>query len=322
MAIFNLAIKGPALHTCREGWLLPALSGEDREGKPTMTKMIAVEKIKGKMKNSLKDKISENIFSFYIYYANLLLGWQIVSFIYLYQSTVPEEISVRLEKWSVFDLYVIGIGVLITILLLVIHRIFQIIPVQFIPGSRRQMMLQNLFLVLLFFNILAIELNVHLDVLELIAFVFAVWLLLKWGAVFYNTGRAGWMHPTTHGSFSVSALLTGCSLLGIFNLVSIHSSILYDSLLVLLILDLCIVYARFKYLSNSGQETMKIARTLMGSHILFFGARIILGIFMPAIFIVYMMIIKGAEVKGVEILILVGTAIDRFLFVNSVNNSG
>ena len=57
----------------------------------------------------------------------------------------------------------------------------------------------------------------------------------------------------------------------------------------------------------------------MGSHILYFGARIILGIFMPTIFILYMVLINGGEVKGVEILILVGTAIDRFLFVNSVN---
>jgi len=127
------------------------------------------------------------------------------------------------------------------------------------------------------------------------------------------------MHPTTHGSFFVTALLIGCVLMSIFNLVSTDSSTLYYFLLGLLTVDLFIVYARFQYLTNSSQATIQIARKLMGNHLLYFGARILLGIFMPAVFILYMVLINGEEVKGVEILILVGTSIDRFLFVNSVN---
>jgi hypothetical protein len=57
----------------------------------------------------------------------------------------------------------------------------------------------------------------------------------------------------------------------------------------------------------------------MGNQILYFGTRIIIGIFMPGIFILYMILIKGGEVKGVEVLILVGTLIDRVLFINSVD---
>jgi hypothetical protein len=271
------------------------------------------------MKNSLKNKISENIFYFYIYYANLLIGWQIVSFIYLYQSTDTLEISKRLEKWFVFEPYLIGIGALITILLLILHRFVPLIHLKVIQGLPRQIMIQTFFLVDLFFNFLTIELNVHLDVFELFAFIFALWTLLKWGSIFYNAGLAGWMHPTTYGSFFVTALLLGCSFLSLFNLSGNDTSLLYYFLLVLLTFDLLIVYARFHYLSNFSQATVQIARKLMGSHILYFGARIILGIFMPAIFILYMVLINGGEIKGVEILILVGTIIDRFLFVNSVN---
>jgi len=271
------------------------------------------------MKNSFSKRISETIFSFYVYYSNLLLGWQIISFIYLYQSTTILEISNRLEKWSVFEPFMLGIGAFITILLLVLHRFVPVIHLKLIRGLARQIMIQTFFLVFLFFTFLAIKLNIHLDVFELFAFILALWVLLKWGAIFYNAGIAGWMHPTTYGSFFVTALLLGCSFLSLFNLSGSDSSVLYYSFLVLLAFDLLIAYARFHHLSNFSQATVQIARKLMGSHILYFGARIILGIFIPAIFILYMILIGGGEIRGVEILIIIGTILDRFLFVNSVN---
>jgi DMSO reductase anchor subunit len=271
------------------------------------------------MIKSIAKIVSEGVFSLYIYYSNFLLGWQIVSFIYLYQSTDVGEIINRLDRWAVFDPYLIGIGVLITSLLLILHRILPMNYLQQIPGLSKQVIIQNLFLVILLFNYLAIKLSIHLDVFELIAFIFAIWILTKWGTVFYNSNIAGWTHPTTHGTFFVAALLIGCTLLSIFNLTSIEHSLLQYFLLVLLIFELFIVYARFQYLSKSGQATMRIARRLMGSQILYFGTRIIIGIFMPAIFILYMIVINGNEVRGVEILILVGTLIDRFLFVSSVD---
>ena len=273
------------------------------------------------MINSFVNKFSNNIFSFYVYYSNLLLGWQIVSFIYLYQSTDAGEISNRLEKWSVFEPFLIGMGALITILLLILHRLFPMIHLQLIRGLPKQIMIQNLFLVILFFNFLAIELNIHLDVFELIAFIFAIWILTKWGTVFYNSNRPGWTHPTTHGSFFVAALLIGCTLLSLFNLTSIEYSLLQYFILILLFFELFIVYARFQYLSKAGQATIRIARKLMGSQILYFGTRIIIGIFMPAIFILYMILINGDDIKGVGVLILVGTLIDRVLFITLVDNA-
>ena len=141
----------------------------------------------------------------------------------------------------------------------------------------------------------------------------------KWGSVFYNSKIPGWIHPTTHGTFFVSAPLIGCSLVGIFNLIPSDTSLLQYFLLILLILELFIVYARFKYLSKSNQTTIQIARKLMGSQLLYFGSRIIIGIFMPAIFILYVIFIEESKVQGLEFLILFGTIIDRFLFINTVN---
>jgi len=269
------------------------------------------------MNNSITKVISNSLFSLYIYYSTLLIGWQLVSFIYLYQSTDAAEIIIRIEKWSVFQPYLIGIGALITIILLLAHRVSPLIQLQHINGMPKQVMIQNIYLVILFINYLTIKLTIHLDVFELITFMLALWILKRWGSVFYNSKITGWIHPTTHGSFFVAALLNGCVLVAIFSLAGIESSSLKYFLLVLLAFDLFIVYARFQYLSKSGQTTNQIARQLMGSKILYFGTRIIVGIFMPAIFILYMIMINGGEIKGVEILILVGTFIDRFLFIQS-----
>jgi len=271
------------------------------------------------MTASYVKSFSDSLFSFYVYYSSLLLGWQITSFIYLYQSTVTEEISNRLLKWIVFEPYVIGIGAFITMVILIFFKISAHNHSKKILDLQKQIKIQSFFLVILFFNYLAIIYNIHLDVFELFTFVFAIWILTKWGSVFYNTKRAGWRHPTTHGTFFVSAILIGCSLLSIFNLIPIDNSFTQSLLLFFLIFDLFIVYARFQYLSKSGEATIQIARKLMGPQILYFGSRIILGIFMPAIFILYMMLLKESDIRGVEVLILVGTFLDRSLFVTSVD---
>ena len=271
------------------------------------------------MTKSLANIVSKGVFSFYVYYSILLLGWQIVSFIYLYQSTDTEEISNRFMKWIVFDPYVIGIGVFITIIIFIFIKILSFNYSKKIPDLQKQINFQSLFLMILALNYLIIIWDIHLDVFELATFIIAIWILMKWGSVFYNTKKAGWRHPTTHGTFFMSAILIGYSLLSIFNLIPLDISLTQYFLLFLLVFDLFIVYARFQYLSKSGEQTIQIARKLMGSQIFYFGSRIILGIFMPAIFILYMIVIQGSDIRGVAILILVGTFIDRILFVTSVD---
>jgi DMSO reductase anchor subunit len=155
-----------------------------------------------------------------------------------------------------------------------------------------------------------------LEVFELITFIFAIWVLKRWGTVFYHSKVAAWKHPTTHGSFFVSGLLNGVALLSLLHLQEVKSGTLYFILVILLAFDLLIVFARFQYLAKSGEMTNRIARSLMGRQILYFGSRIIIGIFMPAIFILYNIIRGEGDLKGVEILILLGTLIDRYLFVD------
>jgi hypothetical protein len=100
----------------------------------------------------------------------------------------------------------------------------------------------------------------------------------------------------------------------------IDSDLLQIILVVLLGIDLLIVFARFQFLSKPGETTRKIARNLMGRNLLYFGARIILGIFMPAIFLIYNIIRGEGDVKGIEILVLLGILIDRYLFIDAADS--
>jgi DMSO reductase anchor subunit len=230
------------------------------------------------------------------------------------------EIVSRLNNWIVFQPYFIGIGAVITIFLLIVHRFSPILYLQHIQGIQKQILLQNIFLVILFFNYLSIILKLHLEVFELISFIFAIWVLKRWGTVFYQSKIAGWRHPTTHGAFFVHAILLGTALLNMLQPEDIDSDLLQIILVVLLGIDLLIVFARFQFLSKPGETTRKIARNLMGRNLLYFGARIILGIFMPAIFLIYNIIRGEGDVKGIEILVLLGILIDRYLFIDAADS--
>jgi hypothetical protein len=267
------------------------------------------------MSKSIIKTISNGLFSFYVYYSTLLIGWQLVSFVYLYQSTNSTDILNRQIQWLIFQPFLIGVGATLTILLLITHRISPSISLQQIQGLPKQVMIQNIFLALLFLNYLSFLLGIHLEVFELIAFLTALWVLNRWGSVFYHSNLAAWRHPTTYGSFIISGFLIGVALLSLFLLKGTNTFTVYIILVILLTFDLLIVFARFQYLSKSSESTNRIARKLIGRRILFFGMSIIIGIFMPAVFIIYNILIAGENIKGVEILILLGKLIDRYLFL-------
>ena len=250
----------------------------------------------------------------FVYYSVTLLGWEIVSFIYLYHSMDEKIIDHRFKQWMEFEPYLIITGIIITLLFFLIKsynsHAKRNSPTEMSKQATRQLVLSGLLLI----NYLLYQFHSHLDLIQLLIFFFGLWVLIHWGSVFYSSDVASWNHPTTHGTFFVSALLNGCALLSIFSLVTIENTPLKYYLLILLFLELLIVYARFQYLSRFSQETNLIARKLMGPHLLYFGMRIILGIFMPAIFIIYTLF-TGAAIQGVEALIFIGTLLDKWLFM-------
>jgi DMSO reductase anchor subunit len=263
-------------------------------------------------------KLATNILLFLIiYFSTLLLGWQSVSFIYIYHSMDEGIIFERMTQWSSLQPSFIGLGVIFTLLFLPLKQFLGKKNQELHKSIQIQMILQGLFLLLIFLNITLLNSNIHLNVLELAAFLFALWLLVRWGSIFFHSNRPGWHHPTTHGTFYIAAFIIGCALLDIFNLIKIQDSNLKYLILVLLAFELFILYSRFHYLSTNNQETNRIAKELFGSLFLFFGTRIIIGIFMPAIFILYTLLIKGKSVEGIAVLLLMGTLMERYLFVRT-----
>ncbi len=263
----------------------------------------------------IKKNISEITLTLFIYYATLLFGWQIVAFIYIYSSMDDLIIAERLEQFFRYQPCLIGMGLVLTIIIDIWSRLHDRKGATDLAGLRQISKIQYGYLLLLLSNYILFEVDLHFNVLELITFFISLWLLKKLGSILYNPKKPGWYHPTTHGSLYIAAILIGCSLLDIFNLTKIQDDKLVYLILALLTFELIILYARFQYLSKHSQETNRLARKLMGSQILFFGTRIIVGIFMPMIFIVYSTFLYENPVEGIPVLILVGTFLERYLFV-------
>jgi hypothetical protein len=265
----------------------------------------------------LKSVILKKTFSLYVYYATILLGWQGVAFIFIYSSMDETDILHHLAQVAIYQPYLIGMAVFLTGLLV----LFKILADPETTGLEaeitKQLRLQSLFVLVLLINHLLYLSDAHFHFFELIIFIAVFWLLKKWGSLFYNSNNPVWQNPTTHGTFFVSAMISGCALLDIFNLVHIEDSALKYVILILLGFDLLILYTRFQYLAKYNHQTNWIARKLMSTQILYFGMRIIVGIFVPALFILYVILIKQGGMDGIGVLLLIGTLLERYIFIET-----
>jgi len=263
----------------------------------------------------IKKYLTEITHTVLIYYTTLLFGWQIVAFIYIYYSMDDMIIDERLEQFFSIQPYLLGLGLLLTIIIQIWDRYIDKQEATGHAGLKKIAKTQYGYMLLLFSNLMLFKLGLHFNTLELLTFIISLWLLNNLGSTLYNPTIPGWYHPTTHGSLYISALLIGSCLLDVFNLVKVQDEVIVYFILALLTFELIIVYARFQYLSKHSQETNILARKLMGKQILVFGTRIIVGIFMPMIFIVYSTFLDEKSVEGIATLILLGTILERYLFV-------
>jgi hypothetical protein len=251
----------------------------------------------------------------YIYIASTIYGWQILCFILSYLSGDMIEIHVRLIQWSQWQFFIILIGMVATLINGMvlyfnwksIKSIFNRLKSHFIGHS--------IFLLLLLINYVLLGSDWHVHLVELILIALALYLLIKTGWFFYQTRRNAWFHPTTYGGVFVSALLQGFAWILLLNPFEIDLIDLSYWILICLGFDLLILYARFRYLSRFNPETNKIARKLLGPYILFFGSRIIVGIFMPVVYVLYAIFISDITIRGTGILLLAGTFLQSMLFV-------
>ena len=260
----------------------------------------------------MKDSIRDLLLSSFLYHTSLLLGWLLASFIFIYSPMNLEVINRALRHHMLIQPFWIASGFLFLVLYLMLRK-YRVLPL-FTDTLSRLIIWQAIFLSLLLVNYLLYQYTWHIHVLELVVFLATVFLLLRWATILSAVRQPGWHHPTTFGSVLVSTMLNGCTLLIILTPQSEQANMLPAIIIILLLFELLIVYARFRFLSRYSQITNQLARLLMGRFLFLFGTQLMIGIFMPLVFIGYFYFIKGETIEGAAVLILIGTFLERYLF--------
>ena len=155
----------------------------------------------------------------------------------------------------------------------------------------------------------------HQNILELINLVFAILCLSQLSKIFFVKEKSAWFHPTTLSTFYISAALLGISQLLIFESLNYPFSGYAYFLLALLVIEVLRIFTRFKYLTKHCYETNMIARSLLGKYGIYFGVRVVAGIFMPFVYIIYALYANEKLFQGVGALLLIGEFIERLLFI-------
>lgn len=263
----------------------------------------------------MKESLHDIFLSLFLYHISLLLGWLIVSFIFIYSPMKLEVINDALRHHMLIQPFWIGSGFIFLTFYLISSKYSA--SHLFSDAITQLIVWQAVFLSLLLVNYLLYQVAWHIHVLELVVFLATIFLLLRWASVLSAIRQPGWHHSTTFGSVLVSTTLNGCALIIILIPQSEHAKILPAIVIILLLFELLIVYARFRFLSRYSQITNQLARLLMGRYLFLFGTRLMVGIFMPLVFISYFYYIKGETIEGAAVLILIGTFLERYLFVKT-----
>jgi len=83
---------------------------------------------------------------------------------------------------------------------------------------------------------------------------------------------------------------------------------------IFLVLEIPMIFARFRYLSRSDSRTRIVAAMLLNENIFLFGGYIIAGIFVPLVFIGYTLWIQPVSETGTAMLAILGALVERYLF--------
>ena len=260
----------------------------------------------------MKQRISELVLSCYIYLASCLIGWQFWSFISIYWSAERQYITRDLPTYVQAILY----PALTVLLLTIIAGCF---VASLSPFSKknilRLLLWQSIYCLGLLMNHYMYSMGFHLDITELFISIMGLYIIYLMGAVFYRSTRIEFQHPTTYGTFVTEALLFGLSCYALLPVTEINIGTMVYGLLILILLNLSVFFARFKFLSAASRATNRVARQLLGPKLIYFGSRIIIGFFIPLVLLISILFQAGRQVKEVAVLILFGGLIEKMLFV-------
>ena len=266
-----------------------------------------------------KNNLENLLITIYTYTVTAFLGWQIFSFINIYFQLNQNRIQFSFQQWMTIQYsYFPVISVFIIVLLVLLFTRKSIKQKQF-PFNYLAFKLHIIYLSVLIAGVLINYIlhiyQMHQNILELINLVFAILCLSQLSKLFYLKVKSAWFHPTTLSTFYISAALLGISQLLIFESLNYPFSGYAYFLLALLVIEVLRIFTRFKYLTKHSYETNMIARSLLGKYGIYFGVRVVAGIFMPFVYIIYALYANEKLFQGVGALLLIGEFIERLLFI-------
>jgi hypothetical protein len=267
-----------------------------------------------------KEKLLLTIYS---YITTAFLGWQIVSFSSVYFQLSEKKIQYAFSQWIEVQTVYFPIAAFFLIVFFILLFTSKNINSKKFPLNYFAFKKQFVYLFILvcgiLINYVLNSLDNHQNFIELLNLVFAVLCLNKLSKVFYIAEKLAWNHPTTQSTFYISAGLLGISQILILQLFEAQS--FEYIILLLLIIEILRLTARFKFLAKASYETRTIAHSLLGKYGIYFGVRVVAGIFMPVAYIVYGMFSNIGFLQGVGALIIIGEFLERLLFVYISENS-
>lgn len=184
-----------------------------------------------------------------------------------------------------------------------------------IQDKLRKILLWHLvFTIIVLMKYLFFLYDVYLHIWALLSAGMAFYLILRLGYLLFDANILAWRHPTTSGFVVISGfVLAGGVTIMQGEFIEYIDAIL-TGLAALLIIELFILFARFRFLTHSDQNMRGIAERLLGTHILIFGGFIISGIFIPLVLIFYSMLVQPVSDHGIAVLVMVGAVCERYLF--------
>ncbi len=265
-----------------------------------------------------KKSIDNLIITIYSYTVTAFLGWQIFSFINVYFQLNQNRIQFSVQQWMGIQINYFPVTAVIVIALFVLLFNRNVIKQKQFPINYFAFRMHIIYLSVLIagaiVNYILHIYQMHQNIIELINFALAILCLSQFSKLFYVKEKSAWFHPTTLSTFYIAAALLGISQLLIFESINYPFTGYAYFLLVLLVIEVLRIFTRFKYLTKFSYETNIIARSLLGKYGIYFGVRVVAGIFMPFVYIIYALNANEKLFQGVGALLLIGEFIERLLF--------
>ena len=259
----------------------------------------------------------------YLFVSMVIVGWQFWSFIIIYTGTQQNLIPVRLEAYMQNLPVFLLPGMLVTM-------ISGIILISGGPKSKNVnsvYLKYNFILLAIYFATILIDYLLfrtdhHHNIFELIIAVIAMGIIYIAGMMHLKSDQVIYLHPTLMGSQFVHTVLAGLAAFILFSSLAEYASFRTGWMLLLIFLDMFIVFGHFRFLSAAGDETRMIARQLLSRYIFIFGARLIVGIFIPLVLVIYTYFSEKTDLRNAAALILIGIFLQRAIFIIIIGHKG